>query len=90
MTETEAQAVLDKRTGMVLSTILFTSNLRKLNFVQSCLGVEGWRQGNSLKMFKTLNSLGVCQSHTSAVRHVDRMRGRHDHLVKEWKAALEV
>ena len=82
--------MINQRLGMVLSTVLFTSCVKTHNFTQACVGVELWRQGCSLNVFKMLNALGTRQCKEAARGHVDKVRRGHDAQILEWKAAVEV
>ncbi|KAI8488894.1 Serine palmitoyltransferase 2 [Branchiostoma belcheri] len=62
---------------------------KRLSFTQACMGVQLWRQGCPLKVFTTLNSLGVSQSVFSARGQVDRLRLGHDSQVNVWKQEVE-
>ncbi|KAI8487326.1 hypothetical protein Bbelb_351240 [Branchiostoma belcheri] len=60
-----------------------------LSFTQACMGVQLWQQGCPLKVFTTLNSLGVSQPVFSARGQVDWLRLGHDSQVNVWKQEVE-
>ncbi|KAI8490526.1 hypothetical protein Bbelb_317940 [Branchiostoma belcheri] len=62
---------------------------KRLSFTQACMGVQLWRQGCPLKVFTTLDSLGVSHSVFSARGHVNWLRLGHDSQVNVWKQEVE-
>ena len=89
MTEEEAQQLLDKRIGMVVSIALYTRSHRN-TLVQSVIGVEMWREGCSKKLFKIMNSLGVSQGIIASRQNIVSLQDDHDKEVKLWKGQVEV
>ncbi|XP_024281443.1 uncharacterized protein LOC112253714 [Oncorhynchus tshawytscha] len=71
-TEEEAGDVVSQRAGLILAIVLYTS-MQKCNFIQASLGVEFWKQGCPLSVFKALSALGVCPSAASTRRHAERL-----------------
>ncbi|XP_021466694.2 uncharacterized protein LOC110528860 [Oncorhynchus mykiss] len=71
-TEEEAGDVVSQRAGLILAIVLYTS-MHKCNFIQASLGVEFWKQGCPLSVFKALSALGVCPSAASTRRHAERL-----------------
>ena len=90
MTQDEAQQLLTKRMGMVMSIMLFTRKPRKHKFVQAAVSVEMWRQQASHKLYQTLGGYGVCQGAKAARGHVDRLSRNHDAQLRLWKSVSEV
>ncbi|XP_055764223.1 uncharacterized protein LOC129840404 isoform X2 [Salvelinus fontinalis] len=71
-TEEDAGDVVSQRAGLILAIVLYTS-MQKCNFIQASLGVEFWKQGCPLSVFKALSALGVCPSAASTRRHAERL-----------------
>lgn len=55
-----------------MAIVLYTS-MQKCNFIQASLGVEFWKQGCPLSVFKALSALGVCPTAASTRRHAERL-----------------
>ena len=86
---TECRRDHERRLGMVASVMAFTSAPMRAKFCQAVTGVLLWRHGCPIKVFQSLNSLGISQSLPSARGHVDRLRAHHDDEIKLWKDAIE-
>ncbi|XP_041467682.1 uncharacterized protein LOC121418046 [Lytechinus variegatus] len=77
-----------KYAGQMLNIALYTK-CRSYKFVQSCVGIELWKQRVSHKVFKTLNHMGISQSVGAARHNVDIIGKQHDKELWNWKKSLE-
>lgn len=69
--------MVSQRAGLILAIVLYTS-MQKCNFIQASLGVEFWKQGCPLSVFKALSALGVCPTAASTRRHAERLTTSFD------------
>ena len=91
MLSRDNKAMLDQRIGMALSmALLFTERRETNNFIQTCMGIELWKQGCSQKVIQTMNHMGVSLGIKSSRTAVDILRLGHDESIKEWKQNAEV
>ncbi|XP_071490821.1 uncharacterized protein [Diadema antillarum] len=84
----ENRSDLARKAGQILAIVLYTK-CPIYKFVQSCIGIELWRQRVSHKVFTTLNHMGISQSADTARRNVDIIGKKHDDELWKWKESQE-
>ena len=88
ITTEEATQLLNRRTGFLASTVLFTHAPYKYKTVQSMMGVDLWVNGVNEKIFKILNSVGVSLSLQAARDNVDHIAREYCNGMELWVAAI--
>ncbi len=85
-------AAQDKRTakmGMILSMLLYQKAPKIYHFAQSVIAVEMWRQGCSGKVFKLMNTFGICQGVDAARAMADRIASDFDKSIIALKEGIQ-
>ncbi|XP_071500137.1 uncharacterized protein [Diadema antillarum] len=89
VSDDEAKVFITRRLGQMVAIGMFSQAPRIFKFVQTCMGIELWRQGVSQKVFKTLNHSGITINANTVRLHVDVVAQNHDQQLKEWKKTVE-
>ena len=89
-TAVEMEEEQNRRVGISASVLAHTAAPLKAKFCPSVMRVLLWRHGCPLKVFQTLNALGISQSLPSARGHVDPLWLEHDREIMLWKNAIGV